>query len=69
MATRHATPTLKASRFIEANRESALVYQTTEGAGCFCRLADGRTFDLTAADCMSMRDYVPRWRHLESVAA
>lgn len=65
MATRQPqTPTLKAARFIEANQASALTYMSTEGDGCSCRLADGRMFELSALDCMSIRDYEPRWRHL-----
>lgn len=65
MATRHAqTPTLKAARFIEANQASPLVYQSTDGDGCTFRLADGKRFDLTAVDCLSIRDYFPWWGHL-----
>lgn len=65
MASRHPqTPTLKAQRFIEANKESPLVYQSTDGDGCSFRLADGRRFDLSTLDTMSIRDYYPRWRHL-----
>lgn len=67
MATRAPDrPTQKAARLVEANRTSALVYQSTSGDGCFYRLADGQTFDMSTLDCMSIRDFVPRWRHLEA---
>lgn len=57
-------PTLKAQRFVDANQGSPLVYQSTQGQGCFFRLADGKTFDMTGADCESIRGYELRWRHL-----
>ena len=70
MATRiPSTPTLRAQRFIDANQVSPLVYQSTDGDGCVCRLADDQTFQLSTADCLSMREYRPRWRHLFGVAA
>lgn len=57
-------PTLKAQRFIDANQASPLTYMSTDGDGCSYRLADGRMFELTTLDCLSIRDYLPRWRHL-----
>jgi hypothetical protein len=56
--------TLKATRFIEANQASPLTYMSTDGDGCFYKLVNGQTFDLSTADCVSIRDYEPRWRHL-----
>jgi hypothetical protein len=67
MATRQPqTPTLRAARFIEANRTARLTYMSTDGDGCSYRLEDGQRFDLSTLDCMSMADYQPRWRHLEA---
>jgi hypothetical protein len=59
-----AQPTLRAQRFIEANAKSPLTYMSTDGDGCTCSLADGTRFELSTADCLSMRAHEPRWRHL-----
>jgi hypothetical protein len=56
--------THKAHLFIEANRESPLVYQSSDGDKCLFRLKDGRTFELTAKDCLAIPE-PPRWAHLE----
>jgi hypothetical protein len=65
MATRLLDrPTAKAQRFIDANATARLVYQSTTGDGCMYRLEDDQTFELSTADCLSIRDYEPRWRHL-----
>lgn len=56
----------KALRFVDANRESPIVYGSVIGAGgatgraatIFYRLANGRTFKLTAAECGMVK---PRW--------
>ena len=64
MASLAPRPTLRAQRFIDANAESPLVYQSTDGDGCTLRLADERMFNLSTADCISIRGYQPRWRHL-----
>lgn len=66
--------TLKAKRFIAANRESAIVYGSVIGGdrgpehveGCFYRLQNGRTFKLTVEDCRAIAG--PRWLHVDAPA-
>jgi hypothetical protein len=51
----------KALLFADANRESPIVYGSVigrGGQGVFYRLANGRTFKLTAAECGMVK---PRW--------
>jgi hypothetical protein len=64
--------THKAAKFLEANRESAVVYGSVTGpegnpTGCFYRLVDGRTFELTSAELRAM-PAPPRWAIAELVA-
>jgi hypothetical protein len=53
-----------ANRFLEANKRSPVVYGSVldvprGGRGCFYRLEDGKTFELTADDCRAVG--FPRW--------
>lgn len=53
--------TIKAYRFIEANKISPVVYGAaigTGGQGAIYRLADNKTFTLTAEECRLVE---PRW--------
>lgn len=63
--------THKAAKFLEANKRSPVVYGSVTGpdgapTGCYYRLADGKTFELTSAELRSMPP--PRWA-LEEIAA
>lgn len=54
--------THKAMRFLKANASSPVVYGSVigqGGEGCFYRLEDGQTFELTAKECRQIG--VPRW--------
>lgn len=58
----------KALRFVDANRESPIVYGSAigrGGQGIFFRLADGRTFKLTAPE---LRTIKPRWSFEEELS-
>jgi hypothetical protein len=60
--------THNANRFRIANKKSPVVYGSTEGRGCFYRLADGQTFTLSHSDCEHVGH--PRWAHIrEEIAA
>lgn len=53
--------TVKVHRFKEANKISPVVYGSAignGGQGAFYRLADGKTFELTAEECRLIQ---PRW--------
>jgi hypothetical protein len=57
--------TYRLAKFIEANRESPVVYGSVTGpegspTGCFYRLADDRTFELTSAELRLLPER-PRW--------
>jgi hypothetical protein len=62
---------INAQRFSAANARSPVVHAevTSNGrgdpVGCFYRLANGETFNLTAEDCQPI---TPRWAHLESIS-
>jgi hypothetical protein len=63
--------THRAHRFVEANKQSPVVYGSVTGpegapTGCYYRLADGKTFELTSAELGSMP--APRWA-LDELAA
>ena len=64
------TPTLRALRFIEANKASPLRYQSWDDTAerMTFTLANGQKFELSTADCLSIRSYVPRWAHLMEAA-
>lgn len=56
--------TYRAAKFIEANKGSPVVYGSVTGpeekpTGCFYRLGDGQTFDLTSAELGLVGR--PRW--------
>jgi hypothetical protein len=59
-------PTLKAERFLEANRASPLVYQSYDdrtGVTTY-KLASGEMFELDGKDSRSIAHVTPWWRHL-----
>jgi hypothetical protein len=55
--------TYRLHRFLASNRLSPVVYASVTDTGCFFRLADGTTHELTAAEC---RRAEPKWAHLEA---
>lgn len=56
-------PTENALAFMKANDASDVVEGSAKGPGRggYYRLADGRVFELTVADCRSIPDGYPRW--------
>ena len=58
------TLSLKAHRFLEANRKSPVVYASCDGNGCVYRLLDGQTFRLGGEESREVG--VPRFAHLEA---
>jgi hypothetical protein len=64
--------TYRAAKFIEANRQSPVVYGSVTGpegapTGCYYRLADNRAFELTSAELRLLPE-PPRWA-LDEIAA
>ena len=62
--------TRRARSFLDANAQSPVVYGSVKGDGgdgCFYRLADGRTFDLSLLDCRYVG--IPRWAHHQEAHA
>jgi hypothetical protein len=60
--------TWRAEQFTKANRESPVVYGSAigdGGKGAMYRLADDRTFTLTAVECAMVK---PRWAFEEAAA-
>jgi hypothetical protein len=57
--------TYRLHRFLTCNATSPIVYASVTALGCFFRLADETTHELSAAEC---REATPRWAHLESQA-
>lgn len=58
-----ATLSGTARNFLFHNAGSPVVYGSVEGQGCTYRLANGRTFRLSSADCQHVGH--PRWAHIQ----
>ena len=55
---------LKASRFLDANARSPVVYGSVEAHSCTYRLADGSTWTFSRREASQIGH--PRWAHLEA---
>lgn len=58
--------TLKADRFLAANRRSPVVYASVETNLCTYRLQDGTTWTFSRREASQLGN--PRWAHLECAA-
>ena len=55
---------LKASRFLEANARSPVVYGGVDARSCTYRLADGSVWTFSRREAREIGQ--PRWAHLEA---